>query len=101
MTWASSSCQSVLLAFSLPLAEADSPAEDLDDEADPPLFLDTPGRSHPASTGNPSPAKADRTMKERRDGVVKETPRESKNAEATETPSGNAGTIQRLSVIKM
>jgi len=74
MMWASSFCQSVLPALALPLAEADPPAvaEEPDGEADPSLFFDTPGRSQPASTGNPSPARAERATKDRRDGTENE-----------------------------
>ena len=56
------------------LAEADPPAvaEEPDGEADPPLSFDTPGRSQPASTGNPSPARAERATKDRRDGTEDE-----------------------------
>ena len=68
-------------------AEADPPAvaEEPDGEADPPLSFDTPGRSQPASTGNPIPTRAERAIKDRRDGTGG-TRRERENAEVTGTP---------------
>ena len=57
-----------------PFAEAES------------LPFDAPGRSHPASTGNPTPARTEKATKDRRDGVVEGTLSERKNTETTRTP---------------
>jgi len=66
MTWASSSCQSVLPALALPPVEAKEP----DDEVGPLLFFDHPGILHPVSTGNPTPAKTERARKDRREDLI-------------------------------
>ena len=71
MTWPSSFCHSVLPALAGALAEAvaDPPAVEPDGEAAPSLPLDVPGRSHPVSTGTPTPTRAERATKDRRDGA--------------------------------
>jgi len=77
----------VLPALAGALAEADPLAEAVgpDREADPPLSFDAPGRSQPASTGTPTPTRAESATKDRRDGA-EGTPSERENTEDTTTP---------------
>ena len=70
-----------------PPAEADPLAMEPDGDAAPPLSLETPGRSQPASTSDPCPTRAERATKDRRDVPRAEAQSEREDAEDTTTPS--------------